>query len=263
MFRLSKSAGFSLAEIITVLAVFSVLSASALRIVVRVGRSYREQVERLAINRDLRVGITIVTRELMNLSASDPAGSDILSLSRSDLVYNSMRVLAHLCRPADAGDVELVVARDSVFGYRSFDPNTDSLLLHAGMGEWVRVDLGVISGQADCPDSSASLRLGVSPVPRGFDTGTPVRGFEGARLHLYRSDGFWLGANRRRKNGTWTRTQPIIGPLSQDGFQLEFYDDGVRTTDRALVKLVAVRLAMLGPQTGILDTIEAEVAIRN
>lgn len=256
--------GFTLVELVVVLAISGVVAGASFKQFTRLNRTYREQVERLEINSNLRVGISIIRSELLDLDAADSLGSDIITMAVDDIVYNAMRVLMFLCQPASSGDSELVAWRVPIFGYRGLDPETDSLMLHVVYGRsWARVDLVAVSGGSACPGETPSFRLEVSGDFPALNSGTPIRAFERTRLHLYRSGDFWLGGNRRRKNGTWTRTQPIIGPLTSDGFRLEYFAGALSTGEPGSVTGISVRLAALGPRTGVSDTISTHVALRN
>jgi prepilin-type N-terminal cleavage/methylation domain-containing protein len=255
--------GFTLVEIIVALAIFGVVSGASFQQFVRVSRAYRQQVERLEINSDLRVGVSIIRGELLNLDARDSVGSDILAMGPSDISYNSMRVLMFLCQPVAQGARELIIWRTPVHGYRALDTETDSLMVHEGGGRWTRVDLEAVSGGTLCPGGSPSFTLTVQGVVSALESGGPVRAFEGSRLHLYRSSGYWLGSSRRRKNGSWTRTQPIIGPLTSGGFRLEYFAREFATSDPRSVTSVGVFLAAFGQKTGVSDSIVTRVALRN
>ena len=255
--------GFTLVEVIVALTIFGVVSGAAFKQVILVSRTYREQIERLQINSDLRIGISIIKQELLNLDATDSLGSDIVAMEVDDIVYNSMRVLMFLCQPVAAGDRELIAWRDPTYGNRGLDTETDSLMLHNGGGRWPRVDLAAVSGGTACPGGLASYKITVAGIVPALESGAPIRAFEGARLHLYRSGEYWLGGNRRRKNGSWTNTQPIIGPLASDGFRLEYFAGGLPTADPRAVTSVSVVLSAIGPRTGVSDTISTRVALRN
>jgi hypothetical protein len=99
---------------------------------------------------------------------------------------------------------------------------------------------GVAAGV--CPDGTRGLTLRTIVDPARLPTrevlpGTPVRVFEPMETRLYQSQGaWWLGLRSLTGGGS---IQPALGPLSANGFELQFRDlAGVPTTDPALVVAV-------------------------
>ena len=92
-----------------------------------------------------------------------------------------------------------------------------------------------------------------------------MRGFEVTQLRLYASrDGArWLGLRTRRKDGTWTITQPVLGPLGVDGLQLVYYGPGGGLTDLP-GQVRRIGIVLTGPQTrASAISLETQLVLRN
>jgi hypothetical protein len=106
-------------------------------------------------------------------------------------------------------------------------------------------------------------------------TGAPVRHFEVIRILLYGSDRSeqWLGARTyQKRSGTWSGTQPVVGPLSAEGLELAYFDQtGAPTADPSRVARIGItvqsrsgRPVQSGSgQAFLLQTLVTHVALRN
>jgi hypothetical protein len=226
--------------------------------------------------------------ELREMNAGDTASSDIAAMSATSITYKAMRTLHFVCSPPVHGGSwgTVIVRRDPVFGLRGLDTGRDSLLVFAeGSPEtrmdnyWVHANLtGTVAGTA-CLDGAASVTLtldGVYPsgALAGVSVGAPVRGYEMLRVLTY-ADGsgdVWLGARQFNKNGGWSVSQPLLGPLQANGLQFSFFDaSGAVTTipaDVARIGVTAIGMTRepvrsQGALARMVDTLSTHVALRN
>ena len=167
------------------------------------------------------------------------------------------------------------------------DPDRDGILIFAEAGTsdpgfWVHADLvGAPSPGNECPDGARSLSVAVNRVrPPGalmgaVRAGAPLRGYEVVTLRAYRdgSGDWWLGQRSYNKKSGWSRTQPVLGPLSDAGFRLEFYaaEGGAATRPEDIARIEVMVVGRTGAAVGrpgqlrrrLVDTVVTQAALRN
>ena len=277
---------FTLVEMMIALVLLGVLSMSLQSLLMTNQRAYVQQSQRLELNASIRAGISILPGEVRELKTGDAAGSDIIAMTDSSLIYKAMRGFYVLCENAPASG-QLRVYRNLELGLRPVDPNLDSILIFADFDPktrnddaWLHGDVtNVDTGGGNCPDGTPAFRIRTSGIAAaalaGATQGAPVRTFEMVEVSLYQdADGYWLGGQRYNKGAAaWTGMEPLLGPLSGGGLSLAYYDAaGVVTGDPT--KVVRIGVTVTGQTRGQvmrtggrvtygLDSLVTHVALRN
>jgi len=280
--------GFTLVELITALVLFGIVGTSIYQLLVNNQRVYRQQTARVDVNQSARSAISILPGEIRELSAGDPAGSDIVQMTASSLTYKAMRSLYFLCAAPNTGTFEVILDGSTFFGLRPLDATRDSIFLFAegdpstrADDAWLHANVVSTTVGTACTGGAASLTVRLSGVTAAqlgnVESGAPIRGAEVVEVLLYAdaAGDQWLGGRQYTKaSGTWTNTQPIVGPLAAGGLALTYYDTlGVVTAVPADVARIAITVQSQGSEfvagTGssgralMMQDIMTQVALRN
>lgn len=288
--------GFTLIEILVALAIFGVVAATMLRVLMTAQRVTTAQTVRATLQSNLRVGSLVLPNELRMLNQSDT--SDILSISDTSIIYLAMRGYYTLCAvPTSATSITVADSQPSglTFGYRAPAANDSMFLfyendtLKMSDDKWVRLKISAVSNTTcSFPVASTTaktLTLAGSGIVTGtyplanFLKGSPLRVYEITRLSLFASGGSnWLGMCT---GDVACALQPVIGPLAaSNGLTLTRYDTaGAVVTANTLaarnsLRNIQIRLIGIGEQnisrgsaTGGLsvlqDTLTTSVTLRN
>ncbi len=249
-----RERGFTLVELLVSLVLLGVVSSAALQVVIASQRGFEWHAASADLAANMRVAISLIPDELRGLDAGDPLGSDIVAARPSSISYKVTRSLYFACRAPTPGSNVVVV--DALFrlGMRGIDPAVDSLLIYSESDprsteddRWLHAKVESVRASQDCPGRRPGITLQVSNVTApglaSVRAGAPVRAFELNRLHLYRDSrgDWWLGTKRYRiasggrgGRGGWTRTQPVVGPLTDSGIHFKYLNGrGEETSDRA------------------------------
>jgi prepilin-type N-terminal cleavage/methylation domain-containing protein len=277
--------GFTLIELTVVLLLLGVLATATVRLLIQGQRSYREQVERVQVQGNVRTGVAILVQELRELGGGS-SGPDLLDILPESITYRAMRNAQFLCRAPNRGRPEIVVWSDPSYGLRQLDSDRDSILLFVendpGLRSdnmWYSAGVGSVSRGSFCPGPAPGLRIrltGINPMLiAGVQNGAPVRGFQVTRLLLYRDGGgqYWIGLREWRQPNGWSITQPIVGPLVENGLRLSYLNQQGETTavpqEVALVEIKVVGVSerrwrpLAGSRGQIHDSLTTHVALRN
>jgi hypothetical protein len=234
-------------------------------------RLARDQSQHLAVQSTVRTAVLVVLNELRQLSTAEGQGrerNDVVGGSVSALTYRATRGVGLTCQPPTSTQVRLdrsgfVAARDpqpgrdSAFIFVEGDTNTDE------DDRWQPVAITAVSTLASCAGTlEPGLTLTVSPTSPlvGLTSGTPVRIYEVMELRLYGSEGkSWLGM---RSVSAGEAIQPLVGPLSDDGFRLEYRDRAGRpTADMTAVGSIGITVHAVGePQRSLNGAADNPVA---
>jgi prepilin-type N-terminal cleavage/methylation domain-containing protein len=279
--------GFTLIELLIGLVLVSLLAGAIYQLLVNNQQLYRQQVQRSDLNSTLRGTVAILPAELRELDAGDPAESDILAMTATAVTFKAMRTLQFLCAaPVDGGTSgSVTVWRNPAFGVRPLDPTRDSVLVFAegdpetrADNQWVHANVSVVAAGTACPGGAASATLTLTGVaPSGglglVLEGAPVRGFEVEQVLTY-TDALgdaWLGARQSAK-GSWSTTQPLLGPLAAGGLQFAYFDStGAVTAVPADVARIGISVSGMtrepvrsaGHMQRVVDSLTTQVALRN
>jgi prepilin-type N-terminal cleavage/methylation domain-containing protein len=247
--------GFTLVEVLIALVIMGVVTGAVYRLLNTNQRLTLAQAEQVSLQSNVRTGSLIVPNELRELNTWLGAGvgprNDIIVADPDAITYRAMRGLGFLCQAAAAGDTELRLALSNWTGLRAPDAARDELHLFTDGDPydddddtWTRLDVTVVTPEADaCGAGVAGYELTVAAIPEDMPPNTPLRLFELMELKLYAEDGeWWLGA---RSVNIEVDPQPVLGPLTSDGFGLEYLDsNGNETADKAAIK--SIRLTVRG-----------------
>ncbi len=277
--------GLTLVELMTALVVFALVAGSISRFMINAQRLSRAQVERIGLQSDLRTGALIVPSELRELAANG-TGSDIISMAADSITFRAMRGMGFMCqvsateiRLLNTGTIPFYGSRyvasgqDQVAVFVENDPDisTDDTWL---MLQPTGVDLSSTCGPETAirltfSDFSGQLTDGISDIA----VGGPVRSFEVMQLGRLVSGGqTWLGS--RSVSGGQSTLLPVLGPLTSNGFQLQYFDgSGAVTTNPNMVRQIRITLRgltdhavtrSLGDVPAVMqDSLVAVVTLRN
>jgi hypothetical protein len=233
-----------------------IVSGAVYQLLVTTQRLARAQSEHLALQSSVRSAVLIVLNELRELSTAEGQGrerNDVLSGTPTGLTYRAARGLGLTCQPPTSTQIRLArngfmaardpqPGRDSAYLFVEGDPDTDQ------DDTWQAVTITGVSNLASCAGTlEPGLTLTVLPTSSlvGLTAGTPVRIYEVMELRLYRSEGkSWLGM---RSVSAGEAIQPLAGPLSDDGFRLDYLDRAGRPTeDVTAVRSIGVMVHAIG-----------------
>jgi prepilin-type N-terminal cleavage/methylation domain-containing protein len=240
--------GFTLLEVILALAVTLIVTGAIYNLLLNTQRLTRAQSARVALQSNLRAAALIVANELTELNTASGTQNDVLALGTHAVTYRAPRGVGFICQTA--GPAVIRLARSSFTGHREPQAGRDEALVFvpgdSAIGTedtWVAVKIAGVATTVACAGggSGITLTLSASPSPLLLEAGTPVRVVEPMELRLYQSDAkWWLGA---RAVNTGEAIQPLAGPLTPQGFQLEYLDRlGGPTTDRTGIRSIRVTI---------------------
>jgi len=277
--------GLSLLELVVALLLLGMVGSGVTAIVATSLRSVRRQAGRARIQASLRTAVTIVASELRELGSGTSSG-DLIAMEPQAITYRAKRSTAFLCRKPAPRVPEITVWSDPVYGLRPLEAGRDSILVFAENdprtsedNEWHHAMIvAVINGPA-CPGPARGIRIRLAGLSSaslaGVERGAPVRGFQATRLLLYRDARrtWWLGLKEYRVGSGWSITQPVLGPLAENGLRFEYLDASGRPVgDSRLVAAIGVTVvaqgsrpvaAVAGAGGMMSDSLSTHVTLRN
>ncbi len=265
--------GFTLVELVVALSLGLIVGALVHQQLLHGRRLARAQVERVAMQENVRAAALVVAGELRDLGYDEitPAASAVLgapAVVRSDLLavapgavtYLAGRGSGRVCGVILGPQPAIIAPASSWISLRA--PRiTDSLLVFVendpGTGAddaWVRLGVLLVAS-ATCPGGGAALsvRVGLPPpldasVLSRITPGSPLRLAEVMQLRYYASGGqSWLGM---RSVSTGEAITPVAGPLADStagvrGLSLHYLDAlGAPASDPTAVR--AIELDLIG-----------------
>jgi prepilin-type N-terminal cleavage/methylation domain-containing protein len=249
-----RRSGFTLAETLIALVLAGIVASAVVRCLVGHQRLYQSQIQRATVNEAARAGVAVLASEIRGLSAAE---GDILAMEPSSFTYESTQALYLLCAPPDTGGLAVVLDGGVFYGLRALSAASDSLLIYAENDPhtrsddgWLSVGVSGASTEANCPGGRPSITVQLDGLSSselaGVQSGAPIRTIRPTRILTYRdaSGSWWLGSREyQRGTGSWSTTQPIVGPLSASGLELSYTDSaGNVTTDVTRVARVGIRI---------------------
>ena len=245
--------GFTLIEVLIALVIMGVVTGAIYRLLNTNQRLSLAQAEQVTLQSNVRTGSLVVPNELRELNtvlAGAADQNDVTDADPDGVTYRAMRGLGFVCQAPGANDLRL--AQSSWTGLRAPDAARDELHLFTDGDPydddddtWTQLDVTNVTPAANaCGAGAAGYELTVAAIPEDMPLNTPVRLFELMRLELYAEDGeWWMGA--QSVSGGEIEAQPVLGPLTSDGFGLEYLDsNGNPTADLAAIK--SIRLTVRG-----------------
>ena len=282
--RVRRQKGFTLAELLVVLVLASVVAAAICQSLQSNQRFYRSQSQVLDVEEGLRAVAQLLPAELRELNAR---GGDIIAMGRDSITLRAMRSLGVICSPPDVSTGAVIIADSLSFGWRAVDPSRDRALVFRDGDEssadddrWLDFGVAGTSSGAACGDGSAGTELRLTGPTSELDSvasGSPLRTYERVTYRLYTDDQglSWLG-ERGYSDGAWSALSPVAGPLRRvGGLSFDYYDSagapatrasGVARIGISARGLSAGPIAVPGRATSgrqYEDSVVAQVALRN
>jgi hypothetical protein len=240
------------------------------------------QAEQVSLQSNVRTGSLVVPNELRELNTvvggSLEQNDIILPLADDAITYRAMRGLGFVCQAPVAGELRILQStwtglrdpagdRDGVYLFNDQDVDDD------GDDGWLPVDITGVTA-SDCGGALAFRLATADVIPASVKIYTPVRLYEVMELKLYSdADGeWWLGA--RSVSAGEVDLQPVLGPLTAEGFKLAYLDSNgdetavekdiksIRVTVRGLTE-DAVRQGGSGAMGHPEDVLVTQVLLRN
>jgi prepilin-type N-terminal cleavage/methylation domain-containing protein len=279
-----RARGFTLIEVLLALIIMGVVTGAIYRLLVNSQRLSVAQAEQVHLQSNVRTGSLVVPNELRELNtvvgaAVGGAQNDILSGTPTTIRYRAMRGMGFICEAPAANQLRIAeatwtglrapdAARDDIYVFDDQDVNLTS------DDVWQQLALtGAAFSATACNGVAPGYILDAAGVPAAAIINTPVRTFEVMRLELYADAGeWWLGA---RSEAVEANLQPILGPLTANGFGLRYFDaNGALTPgNMANVRSVEVtvqgqtedqvRIGGSGPLGRPQETLATQVLLRN
>lgn len=252
-----RDRGYTLVELLLALVLASVVAVAIHASILASLRFFRMQSLRLAVGDNLRTGVLLVQSELRELN---PVGGDLVEMSPSSVTYRAWRSVSFICDEPDLSGREIIVARDAQFGLRPLEAGRDSVLVYsgadlpgAGDAAWISAGVTAVVRGALCSNGAPgiSIRLAMPDPTRltDIEPGAPARGYQVTRLRQYKDSRgqYWLGMSEWREGSGWSVTQPVLGPIAEQGFILEYLDGtGAHTSNASRVEQVRLMLTCVG-----------------
>ena len=280
--RLLRNRGFTLVEMVVVLALMGIVMGALYQSIVATQRTTSAQFQRIDVQQTTRAAAMYVSNMLRELDAAD---DDILLSQATSLRFRAMRWTGVLCTlPVEnAGEVQFTVRRQLLFGIRGPDAALDSILLwlddplNGTDDTWLYGGLqSSVAGVCDDLSAGTTLRVVISA---GGDNetaedfvklGAPVRGFQIEEISLYQvGTEYWLGRRTANRAGVWEVVRPLVGPLTDNGLAFSYFDingapPALTTQIASIGVTVRGRSARQVSGRGFLeDSIVTRVALRN
>jgi prepilin-type N-terminal cleavage/methylation domain-containing protein len=244
--------GFTLIEVLIALIIMGVVTGAIYRLLNSSQRLSLAQAEQVSLQSNVRTGSLIVPSELRELNTwqgGTADRNDVIVAQPNNVIYRAGRGMGFLCQGAAAGATQLILRQSNWTGVRPPDAARDDLHIFIDGDPyddnddgWSQLNLtGVAPGNA-C-GGALSWALTVPAIPAAVPANTPVRLYEVMQLQLYADAAgeWWLGA----QSVLDLAPVPILGPLTANGFQLQYLDStGVATAD--LTAINSVRLTVRG-----------------
>jgi prepilin-type N-terminal cleavage/methylation domain-containing protein len=275
--------GFTLVELMIALIIMGVVTGAIYRLLNTNQRLSLAQAEQVSLQSNVRTGSLLVPNELRELNTwlgGTPDQNDITVADPDLIEYRAMRGMGFVCQAPGVGATQLRLAESNWTGLRAPDAARDDIYLFIDGNpyddnddSWSRVDITAAAySTTACGGVAPGWLLTAAAIPN-VSVNTPVRLFELMELSLYADGGeWWLGA--RSVSGGEMAPKPILGPLTSDGFGLEYLDNtGNATADRFAIKSVrltvrgvtedAVRAGGSGPMGHPEEELVTQVLLRN
>jgi prepilin-type N-terminal cleavage/methylation domain-containing protein len=246
---MTQRRGFTLIEVLVSLVIMGIVTGAIYQLLNTSQRLSLAQAEQVSLQSTVRTGSLVVPNELreLNIVLGGAADRNDVTVADDDgITYRAMRGLGFVCQAP--GPTELRLLQSSWTGLRAPDANRDGLYVFVDGNtdededdQWIQLDITNVVA-SNCGGATA-YKLTVAGPP-AVPVNTPVRVFELMRLELYADAGqWWLGASSEK--AAPGVLQPVLGPLTDDGFDLDYLDaTGLPTADKAAIK--SIRLTVRG-----------------
>jgi prepilin-type N-terminal cleavage/methylation domain-containing protein len=278
--------GFTLVELMIALLLMTIVGTVIYKLLQSEQRVSTAQAERMMMQSSVRTGALVVPSELRELSTTAGGQTDLVHIATDSITYRAARGVGFTCAVTST---QIKILNTTVLpfnGLRAISPGRDSLLLFvdgdpgkATDDIWVRLPVSSVA-TSTC-GSNAAIAVNtpdfLALLPGGLLSsvvvGGPVRTEEVMRLKSYASGGQqWVGAASLSGGDA---VQPILGPISADGFHMDYFTgDGTATNTPSAVRVIRITLIGLteravaqggvsGPNAVLRDTLVTRVLLRN
>lgn len=241
--------GFTLVEVLIALVIMGIVTGAIYRLLDTNQRISLAQAEQVSLQSNVRTGSLVVPNELRELNtvlgSLDATQNDITVAEDDKIEYRAMRGLGLVCQ--GPGGNELWIAKSSWTGLRAPAGDRDNMYLFVDgdpdedeLDAWLQVDITSAIEEAGGCGAADAYKLTTAAVLPAVPVYTPVRLYETMRLELYADAAgeWWLGA---RSVNVEPNLQPVLGPLTEDGFDLDYLDSvGNETADKTAIRSIRV-----------------------
>lgn len=278
--------GFTLIELMIAMVLMTLVGSVAYMLLNSSQRVSTAQAERMMLQSSVRTGALVVPAELRELSTNAAGQSDLVHIDADSVTYRAARGVGVTCAVVAT---EIKILNTSVLpfnGLRAIQPGRDFLHLFvdsdpntAADDTWLRLPISAVT-TSTCgtqPAIAVTTPNFVGLLPGGLlstvTVGGPVRTEEVMRLKSYASGGQqWVGAASLSGGDA---VQPILGPITTDGFTLEYFaGDGTVTAVPSAVRTIRITLIGIteravarggnsGANVLLQDTLVTRVQLRN
>ncbi len=239
-----KRRGFSLMELLIVIAMIGIIGIALSRVFTSVMITSSAQVRVAATQGEARVGALLLPQELREIgydtnTTTNSASSDLVLMEPAGLGFFAARGMGITCGTPTLSEFRIrrgIVGQrvplltDRILLFLEFDPNA------AFDDQWVPMTVSAIDLNSTCDGSDPAIRFTLSATPliapgvnmalTNHRIGGPIRWFERmeyARMLDATTGEYFLG--RRSVSLGETSLQPIIGPLSgPSGIAITYFD---------------------------------------
>jgi prepilin-type N-terminal cleavage/methylation domain-containing protein len=240
----TRRSGFSLAELLVVIVLASILMGAAYQSLFVQERTFRTTGDMIRSQDALRTALGVLEAELREAVTvpSATGGPDILLATRDSVVFRAQRRLGFVCEVASNEKHLVTWSLSAVDFFTTADSVVfvfaDGVVTTADDDRWIALrPSGVQASTAACPSRPgtqvADQRLvslkaedgsDVSPqVLEDVHPGAPVRGVQRVTYGIYESGGRWMMARRAGSGGP----ERLVSGLAEPGEGLVFtYLDG-------------------------------------
>ncbi|MGQ0537594.1 MAG: prepilin-type N-terminal cleavage/methylation domain-containing protein [Gemmatimonadaceae bacterium] len=243
--------GMTLIELMITFVVLGVIGTAVTRLFTRQEQAYRDASETAMVNRQLRLGSSILPTEIRNISS---AGSDIIAADEGSMTFRATIASTIVCaRGAQFIDVPPAnLAKHMLTSVYSMPIDGDTLFVYnenilkgSEDDRWEKFGITGVSQVAACPGAPYTdpaldagkprYRITVdNPIPDSVKIGAVVRITRPVNYQLLQmgGSGRWYLTFQENRGGAWTASAPIAGPfrrllsgdLSASGLQFRYFD---------------------------------------
>ncbi|MEJ2217454.1 MAG: prepilin-type N-terminal cleavage/methylation domain-containing protein [Gemmatimonadota bacterium] len=248
--------GFTVIELLIVLALTGLILSAAYRILFTQQRSARAQAIQAASRSSLRTALAVLgteLREAASFAGSGNGGSDLAMVSSDSVRFRALRQFAVICdvnKGAKWLDLwvlgETFAKGDHVMAYAEQDTVQD-----AGDDQWqtdVVGNTGAVANTSCATSWPGATSQGIATPGidmSGVEKGEPVRGFEWVGYGLTQSGGQWVIV-RRSADGEHVIAEGLAAP-SNGAPLFAYYDSsGAATADPHAVAQIRMTLRTPG-----------------
>lgn len=221
----STRSGFSLAELLVVVVLGGIVTASALEVLLTNQRISSTQMMQVKAQQSVRAGMDILTQELREVSAN---GGDLLSMDSNSVSIRSMGALGIVCALDLSAGAKLEI-RPVGKGFAS----GDSILVYVegaggAEGAWLPGLVSTVNSSTACAPAANVQAITLPGIADtlsalALSVGAPVRAFRHVSYSLESVGGEWYLARATSGGDPQLLAGPFLGPNDR-GVTFEYLD---------------------------------------